>query len=852
VKVANKAPKIKHGLVSLSYPTTLDDVPLRIGLDQIREEKGADEITMKTITIPVRMAASTDKTVKDLRLYKETVKDGDANKEITGCILLVQTNDPEYKDLGTIDGSNRETEQLMWVGEVDKETFKANTKDDVVDNKFEVKFYDDFKFKEGYFYRLRFQYEEDPTVVEGETPPDICKGQDVFTIKVVPKYLLWTGSENLNWNNDANWSRVGKGDLYVQDRRAADLAHYITDGLRNSEPVNDNVNAYAPLDFTHVIVQNGVESPYMYGPASAETDMNKDLYKKSYNWSENPNLADGDETKYADYPTDEKGVGDATACIQYDMAAFYPYAGNVNNVGCRPWYVNTCKEIHFKPGGTVMNQHELTYEKAWVDVELDPKRWYLLSSPLKETYSGDFYLPTNGARQETELYQDITFSKGTHDRFKPAVFQRGWDKGTANVYELGNAEGPRNVAVKTFWSHVYNDVKEQYGGGVGFSIKTDVSAISVKPDRVMFRLPKADTSFDYWKKNSEENGHNTPITRGNGHYKLNDEKGTIKVSTATEGKYFLVGNPFMTHLDIAKFIEGNSTKLENNFWIVGADGQTAGTVTAGGVVTASPADDSDPSAIAPMQGFFVKAKNNAKELELSYNEMMMRRYDSRVDKTGEYLTGMTRAEGSVPSLRIVAENYGEPSSAALLLTAPSSDGVADWSDVEAIDNRSLDVLSTVYTVKDGHAMSLCRNDNPDGVEVGVIADDDTETVLRFEGVEAVDGLCLYDKDERTLTPLEEGMEVTVKGAAAGRLFLTSGLPDDEVVSGIDWRVADDTIEVTDLAASGFLKVNVYDTVGQLVRSDGGNTDMVSISLPSGIYVVEMVTAKERKCVKIRF
>ncbi|MDE6548044.1 MAG: hypothetical protein K2L22_03505 [Muribaculaceae bacterium] len=859
VTVGNKSPKLKHGLSYLPYPDELVDVPLRLGLDQLRTENGANadkEFTMKTITIPVRHASSSDNKVNSLNRIPEKVKVEDEVIEKEGCILLVQTNDPEYKDLGTLT-AGEENEQLLWVGEITTLTANTGEGSNIEDNKFKVKFYDDIHFKEGYFYRMRFQFQENVTADDNEEAdaPVICVGQDVFTIKIVPKYQVWTGKENLNWNNDANWRRADKEDLYLSGSRHAELAHYITNGMRNNYVVNERKGSYAPLDFTYVLIDDEAESPYMYAPTLTEKGPISGT--EIYEWPATPSVKDAGKS-YSDYPVD--GVGSVTGLIQYDMAAFYPDKTDLLKVGCRPWYANTCNEIHFKSGGTIMNQQELTYNKAWVDVELDHSRWQTVSTPLQEVYAGDFYLPSDGARQSTELYQDINFDNElkTNHRFKPAVFQRGWDKSVARVYEIDgpavDATDIRNVAVKTFWSHVYNDVKEQYGGGVGFSIKTDISAMTFhKPEedgKVLFRLPKADTEYLYWNKDGSQSGHKTDIARGDGQYRLNNSNGTITVTSANDTRYFLVGNPFMTHMDIQEFLKKNENLLEPNYWIVTEKGQIAGSVSSAGVFTAIASDSSEeslaaePTVIPPMQGFFVKSKTSATTLSLEYDESMMRRYDS----SGKYLTSTTRAEETLTPLKISSYNYGEPSSAALLLTKRNAD--AD-NDVEAIDNRDLDVLSTVYTTKDGAALSINSCADIEGTEIGVIADDDTETVIRFEGVESVEGLYLLDKTDRSLTPLEEGMEVVVDGAAAGRFFLTYGIAYEGMLSGIEWSVEGGVLTVVDNAASGTLEVNVFDTVGRFVNREATNADVLEMHLEHGIYVVDIRTAKECKSIKVR-
>ncbi|MDE6696889.1 MAG: T9SS type A sorting domain-containing protein [Muribaculaceae bacterium] len=860
ITVDARSPLLRHGLTGLTYPEDLTDVPLRIGIDQLKTNlTGGGNPASRRLDLPVRLTLSSDNKSKVLKLLKEPthkfVNNEVSTVEQEGAVVLVQTNDPEYKDLGTLDKDSVEIGTLFWVGEIKKIVAKTNEED--TKQYVQLEFDNSFNFKEGYMYKFRFQYEE-----SGEdTDESVCSGQDVFTIKVVPKYLAWTGANNLNWNDDSNWRRVGKTDLQVDDRRKNQLAHYVVDGQRGTPKiVNDNTMAYAPLDFTSVIVENGMEAPFMY-PMSETKEVNDEYQPATvkYAWPSNPEK--GIATLQDDDPGAE-AVGKVTPLIHYDMAAFELNDNNRREdaeIGCRPWYANTCNEIHFKPGGTIMNQQELTYKKAWVDMELDHSRWYTVSSPLKEVYAGDFYLPSDGAREYRELYTDITFDNDLkiNHRFKPAVFQRGWDKSVAKVYEIDgpavDADNVRNVAVKTFWSHVYNDVKEQYGSGIGFSIKTDVSNMTKnKPNaesKVLFRLPKNDNNYLYFNKDGNKLGHSTDITRTENQYRLNDSNGKLVASSADNCEYFLVGNPFMTHMDIRKFLDKNEDILEQKYWVITESGQIAGGVDdSGNFIAADPTDAEwaeDPTVIAPMQGFFVKAKNSVEKIELEYDESMMRRYDGRSDHSGEYLDGTTRSE-SAGMLRIVAENYGNPSSAALL-------GVNDGSNwnVEAIDNRDIDIQAIVYTA--GQGMALCINSVKDaeGTEIGVIADDDTETLIRFEGVDCIDGMYLLDKADHSLTPIEEGMEVAVEGAAAGRFFLSYGLADEGMMSGIEWSVSGGIFSAVDNASSGSLEVNVFDTLGRLVKHDATSDSVISVPLTPGIYVVEIRTAKENESIKIR-
>ncbi|MDE5869559.1 MAG: hypothetical protein K2H18_04945, partial [Muribaculaceae bacterium] len=453
-------------------------------------------------------------------------------------------------------------------------------------------------------------------------------------------------------------------------------------------------------------------------------------------WTRNPLMKVGTvEERYVN------GIGNPTSLIQYDMTADPKcVAEDAGEVHCQPWIANSCKDIHFLPGATLMNQQVLNYEKAWVDVELDHSRWYLLSSPLQEVYAGDFYLPSDNARQNTELFKEITFDEKINNRFAPAVYQRGWDKSSADVYEFGK-DGSRNVAVKTFWSRVYNDVKENYGYGNAFSIKTDISNLDADVDKVLFRLPKDDDSYLYYAQNGVDKGHETKIDRvENNCYRLNPTHGSMTVSTANEGKYFLVGNPFMTYMDIKKFLEANQA-LQKRYWIVTEKGQIAVSISDDIAYVAYPSTDSpeDASVVAPMQGFFVEAADNASSLTLNYDETMMRRYNDSGNFLFSPLTQETRSEMTHEVFKVTSIADGQPCSAAIIVHGIS--GLAD-NCVDAVDNRDLDIASTVFTAKGGRAMSINFCDDAEGVEICVIADEETSTTLHFESTDSLEGFYL--------------------------------------------------------------------------------------------------------------
>lgn len=209
---------------------------------------------------------------------------------------------------------------------------------------------------------------------------------------------------------------------------------------------------------------------------------------------------------------------------------------------------------------------------------------------------------------------------------------------------------------------------------------------------------------------------------------------------------------------------------------------------------------------------------------------------------------MTRAAEIPSTLRVTAFNDGVASSSALIATGHED---LEMQNVEAIDNRGLELPSLVYTIGEGQALSINFSDDAEGVEIGVSADTDTKTILRFEGVDMADGLSLLDKEKYSLTSLYEGMEIELDGAAIGRFFLTRAAGVAEIYYGLEWSVYGNLLLAFDRAASGWLEVRVVDTLGRVGASETTEGDTVSVALNQGVYVVEMANGVERKSVKIR-
>lgn len=770
ITVRQRAPRMRHGIddPGITYPAAIDDVPLRISLDQLKKTTAASKDYY--LEVPVySVAPVTDGVTSLTRL-------GGGSP-----IFLVATDgDPDYKNL----------DFESPVGEITR--IDASTTGS--ENRFRAIFYGDrMNFKEGYTYRFRFSFEEQAPA--GSDQQDICIGHDVFTLKVVPEYQKWTASHNMNWNNDRNWRRVSSSEF------RGSASELTTDGP------NGRSSSFAPLNFTKAIIPAGKTFPHLFGESTSTV--------AGHAWAYDP--------------SEDSEAGEATSLVQYDMAE-HTVRGEAA-VFCRPWYAHTCSQIHFEPESQIYGQHHLHYDKAWIDMEVTPSIWLTASSPLSGTVAGDMYLPTANGRQETEYFRDITFSTATNNRFMPAVFQRSWDKAQATVYTYPGNGNTVDARVETTWSKVYNDVRVPYSGAEGFSIRTDISKLATQPDKVLFRLPKADTFYEYYTDGGAT-GDKTGIGRTRPGKLVFDESSAERMvaslqAASEQNRYFLVGNPFVAHLDMARFFEENSGEIEAKYWIMTGAQQGAAVMSPDGTITGSTSGEA--GYVQPLVSFFVEARKPGTTLSLTFTPDMIAIPEAK--PSGSRSTARA-------GLRISELTGG--SSALVLAEAGSAAGYDPTEDAIFINDNSLGTHPRIYTSCGTHAMTVNVCPDIDGTEVGITADENAVSVLRFEGVDASEGLMLYDSDADSYTAIAEGSEISVRGGARNRLFLVSDRMK-ALDNSIAINQAGDRVTVTSVA--GGLEVRIYNTSGIQVAANDDRADSATFTLGKGIFIVEAADAE---------
>ena len=829
LRVMLDGPQLNFGFNDVDYPFNDGsyEASLRIGLPQLEKLKASSKGGY--LKVPLHSA-----TMKDGTAITEPltfIDDSKAPAVKSKSVIVASTNDPLWEKKLNQTVATLENEELPAFGKTTQATLNIKFDDAAVAD-----------FHEGYYYVLRFVYEKSTTTAATTN----CPGESYLKVKIVPEFITWTptadGGMNANWNNDDNWHRSSSTELY--DDKYEDYQAYGNASGITAKVNIPTLNSYVPMKFTKVTIDNLKGLPF--------PDLGNIVYRST--------------NKIATQLTNGKG-NEATKYIQYDIMAFWDEAATdkgleSGNLKCEKFYGNTCHQIYFKPQGELRDQCYLIYDKAWVEKELEPNKWYTMASPLQYIYAGDMYVPAKDGRQETKAFEDITFDTNVYSRSKYPVYQRAWMK--SDVKEITpksdypashypSVAAPENVDMNLgYWSHVYNKVDESYADAAdgtfgGFSIKAGNALLPKdQTKKALLRLPKADTSYQYFDYNGTGNSSSeTSVTKdpkGRGRLLVafnNDEKHlaekTQSLGTDNNSGFYLVANPYTCSISMAKFFEAN-TGLQKAIWMV----------ENGEVKAISNAElDKQNYAIQPTQSFFVKKKEGEMVENVRFTSTMC------IDRT--ITPGLRMASDYVKSIEATTENSsGQISKARIALRPEASADYDDQEDVDLLYDQNLKDVPQVYTVAGNEAVAVNAVPELSWIPLGIVSQKAEEVSLTLKGVNKLDApVYLYDAASASFTELHEGEAVKVKAGDHGRYFLTQ----TRTSTGIDHMEAEEQsapvkvyspaagmIVVSALGGEKLDRVQVFTLDGKMVHSyQLPDKQRMILRVPSGVYIVKAST-----------
>lgn len=720
-------------------------------------------------------------------------------------VSISNTNDPDFNS----------TEQM--IGVVTANTIKNS------DNTVGIRFNSNAvkTLKEGYWYEIHFRY------ANADGSMASCPGETFIKMCIVPEYATWNSSPrtaSTNWNDDNNWLRSTKAEIF-----------------KDSYTDYNTTTAFMPMKFTKVTVANQKDKGKVY-----------------------PNL---DEISYR-----SNGIASSTKMksFAYDFVAKWSDTADGSDNGngtfsCEKWAGNFCDQIYFKPEAELLYANYLNYNKAYVEKELTPNTWSIMSSPLQQTYAGDLYVQKDDGQEKSEAFQPITYKEGVNDRSAYPVYQRSWDGDAKEFVDntkfyQAHEDGTVTETIDNdffltsgYWSHVYNKVDEQYTKGQAFAVKAGdkyTAGAQGANATAVIRLPKADTQFSYYDSESNK-PVNVTVNRDANSYRMlqGDVAGDktmamtqpLKENLHSENRYHLVGNPYTSSLSMYRFLKANPA-FENSIWTL-----DNGKVTAYTLALDEAYDKKTDVLVSPTQAFFVKLKTGESATVATFNASML---------INKEVTPGEKALVIRPTLTLTTTDGVRNSESKLIVNDEASRDYVEGEDVEMLGEGNIAEIAQVYSVAGSQAVALNASDDINWMPVGVVApkskDIDVNISLNSKMLIKMNNegsqLFLFDATTKTFSEIKDGMTVKMMANDHGRYYITnqSSLNTTDINTIDCFSPTENTIVVATLKGD-MKRVVVYDISGALVTSNHSvNGGRCQLNVPkAGIYVVKATTMEDR-------
>ena len=809
IRIVEDGPKLILGFDKVAYPT--DDRAVRIGLPQIREMLKKADNGMLILPV-VELNNGKDENIE--------IKFLDDQK-----VFISDSNDPTFTS----------TKQI--VGKLKEETLASGKKtlglvfgDNVLDI-----------LHEGYWYELNFSYE-----LHNSSSIAACPGDLFITLKVVPEYLTWFPSVanklNANWNNDLNWKRSTAAELY--DKNYEDYGEATYDNTANSSLTRQQ--AYTPMKFSKVVIP---ENKLVYpGLGNIVYRVSNDIATKLTNFK-------GEE---------------ATSGIAYDFVVTWndntadPDDHSTDGNGtfkCETFHGNLCDQIFFKAQAELLNQPYLIYNKAFVEKEVESNKWNLVSTPMKNIYAGDFFVPKTTGREESKTaFSAMNFDGTSDNRVAAPVYQRNWDSNETQIvdggtqYKVHDFDG-NNISIESisdasmnveslYWSHVYNKLDENYSEGKGFALKAgdQYKTLSAK---WLFRLPKEDEEYKYFEPDGGYSDLNVSVPKHE-KYMLNvpysNEPGLLgeisqplTSNTHSNNRYYIVGNPYTASLSMYQFLNGNPS-FERKVWTL-VDG-----VLKAHSVPEGTYNRSQDYIIEPMQGFFVKVKEGETVSQANFTLMMT---------TDRWISGGTAVQEPAAVYINVVNDDHLCSTAKVVVCNDADDEFVDDEDVELLNNSDIEDVPQVYTVAGNQAVALNKLSNINFLPLGIIAKVDGNVMSNGATVNVeisanryvTDKLFVFDAKMGTFTPADA--PISIMANEHGRYYITTSTynlkqhNDEANIKCFSPNSGTITVSSPNIAIAN---VRIYNFEGLLVTSALGiNQASWTKNIGCGLYIVKAET-----------
>ena len=548
----------------------------------------------------------------------------------------------------------------------------------------------------------------------------------------------------------------------------------------------------------------------------------------------------------------------------------------------------SCNAIYFQSGAKLGQQQWLEYQKAFADITRTAQQWYIVSTPIQETFSGDmaFYIdgsdsqpfaPKSGETNRAYNTSYISTYSRSYEIFKP-------EGGTFNT--------PEASVASTGWSNVLNTLAEPLKTGQAFSMmlwRGDDAATEAT-----IRLPRPDNAYYYYYENGTQSPYYENIPRNMANIgKLAfapEENGTMQITLTNEtaSAYFAFGNPTMAYIDMRKLLAENSGSLSGTFYYKNGDAWSPLSTALENYGVLTPSEEQHYF-LAPTEGVMLRTADGAAKEALS------------IALSADMLTIQPSASAVAPIGKPARVQARSQASALLTLTASTpfrydgtyrstvrigehtmaSNEIVDGEDLLLMasnagtkDNGYFSTPLNLYVLDRQHALSVDMRQQLTCLPLlfqygnGYTPEQTTRLQVNITGqFEAPVYLC--DTLLHTSTLLHDGMYIDMETPQANtlRYYLLSQEESDERpaepevptdINDVDATGTDIEVQliygnqaVSLLCNYPMQRVCAYDFAGRMVQSLlVKNAHTATLPLQAGAYLIDITTKKGVRICKV--
>ena len=540
----------------------------------------------------------------------------------------------------------------------------------------------------------------------------------------------------------------------------------------------------------------------------------------------------------------------------------------------------TCNAIYFQSGAKLGQQQLLEYQKAFADITRTAQQWYIVSTPIQETFSGDMAFYIDGSDS-----QPFAPKSGETNR----AYNTSYISTYSRSYEIFNPDGgtfdtPEAMVASTGWSNVLNTLAEPLKTGQAFSMmlwRGDDAAAEAT-----IRLPRPDNAYYYYYENGTQSPYyeNIPRNMANiGKLAFAPAAGNtmqITLTNATASAYFAFGNPTMAYIDMRKLLAENSS-LSGTFYYKNGDAWSPLSTALDGYGMLTPTEKKNYF-LAPTEGVMVRTADGAAKRELT------------ITLSADMLTIQPSQSAVAPIGKPARVQARSQASALLTLTASTpfryegtyrstvrigehtmaSNEIVDGEDLLLMasnagteDNGYFTTPLNLYVLDRQHALSVDMRQQLTCLPLlfqygnGYTPEQTTRLQVNITGQFAAP-VYLCDTLHHTTTLLHDGMFIDIETPQANtlRYYLLSQEESDErptepnVPTDMnDVEAAGRDIEVQLIYGNQAVsllcnypmqQVCAYDLAGRMVQSlFVKNAHTATLPLPAGAYLIDITTTK---------